>query len=124
MPSDGSTQPLPLFVCRNCRPAGEARTETHPGARMVSEVTRALVLASALDAIVLLPIHCLNRCDHGCTAAILPENGPRIVLDSLEPTQATARAIVRYALEVHRAGHEVAPPEGLSLCPARGPLPR
>jgi predicted metal-binding protein len=121
--------PVPLFVCRSCRPDGADPRAPRPGSLLAREVERA---ARALDPegrIAVLPTHCLARCGRSCAAAVLPHDGRRIAFDQLEPGPAHAEALVRVALSVLEHGRHGADPERLPeglrahRCPLDAPDP-
>lgn len=107
---------IALFVCRSCRPIGwNANAGLRPGSLLVAEVERAVRERGAQHQIVVLPIHCLARCAHSCSAAILPRDGGRVLFDKLEPSRETAETLVSIALAVRKEGAHAASPE---RCPA------
>ncbi len=103
--------PVPLFVCRSCRPQGWIESGPRPGTLLVSEVERVVRARGLQGQIAVLPIHCLAHCAHSCSAAVLPHDGRRVTFDDLPPDAKTAEALVRVALAVQhdgRAGAELA----------------
>ncbi len=103
-----SVDPVALFVCRGCRPHNAPRDGTHPGQELVHLVERSVVNREASAQIVVLPVHCLSRCDASCAAAILPPDGPTVIFEQLSHTSTTADALVAVALEVQRRGRVAA----------------
>lgn len=108
---------IALFVCRSCRPVGwNANGGPRPGSLLVGEVERVVRERGAQHKIAVLPIHCLARCAHSCSAAVLPPNGARVLFDELEPTRETAESLVEVALAVRAEGSVAAAPQ---RCPAQ-----
>ncbi len=99
-----ATDPVALFVCRSCRVHNAPKDGTQPGAVLVHLVERSLSDLRAQNQVVVLAVHCLSRCDHPCSAAVLPPDGPTIVLDRLTPSTEVAEALVALALNVHEKG--------------------
>jgi predicted metal-binding protein len=105
-----------LFVCRSCRPVvWNANGGPRPGSLLVGEVERVVRERGAQHKIAVLPIHCLARCAHSCSAAVLPRDGGRALFDELEPSRETAESLVTVALAVREEGARAASPE---RCPA------
>lgn len=105
-----------LFVCRSCRPVGwNANGGPRPGSLLVGEVERVVRERGVQHKIAVLPIHCLARCAHSCSAAILPRDGARVLFDELDPSRETAETLVTVALSVREEGSRAASPE---RCPA------
>jgi predicted metal-binding protein len=107
--------PIALFVCRSCRPEGWKPEGPRPGSLLVGEVERVVRAQGLTDKVAVLPIHCLAHCAHACSAAILPQDGPRVVFDELAPTAEVAEALVTLTMLVRREGRSAAMPE---RCPA------
>jgi predicted metal-binding protein len=82
---------------------------------LVGEVERVVRERGAQHKIAVLPIHCLARCAHSCSAAVLPRDGGRVLFDELEVSRETAESLVTVALAVREEGARAASPE---RCPA------
>lgn len=107
--------PVPLFVCRSCRPDGWKADGPRPGALLAGEVERVVRAKGLSGSIAVLPIHCLAHCAHSCAAAVLPDDGRKVVFDGLAPTSEVAEALVSVANVVRTQGRRGA---DFEKCPA------
>jgi predicted metal-binding protein len=103
--------PVPLFVCRSCRPDGWKSDGPRPGSLLVGEVERVVREKGLSGSIAVLPIHCLAHCAHACAAAVLPPDGRKVVFDGLAATSEVAEALVSVANVVRTQGSRGVAPD-------------
>lgn len=98
-----------LYICISCRGHPPASARVAPGKRLAQAV---LMLADA--DLPLVPVACMNRCAHGCNAALKGADGRTRIIGGLGPEDAAA--VIAWAEGGPNPGHLLAiiPPEPIS----------
>ena len=127
--STTAARAVELLVCQTCA-SRDRETHGHSGGERLQAHLERLLREASHPGIVVRGLRCLWACQRSCNVQVRSADAPGYVLTELEPSEASARALLDWALLYSRSAEGAVPfrewPQGVRghfLCRVPPPSP-